>query len=64
MNSGFLWALIVYLLFSLVLSEGLIYHGKKTGKGTGKLEYFLILLLGPLTLIIVIVANMLGRKPK
>jgi hypothetical protein len=58
------WFLIGYLTISLILGEGLIFYNKKRGLQTEKHEYLILLFLGPLTLVAMLVANALRRRPK
>jgi hypothetical protein len=64
MDSSWIWVLIVYLIFSLLLGEGLIYHCKKANVPVKKHEYLLILFLGPFMLILMLVINSLRKGPK
>ena len=58
------WFLIGYLTISLILGEGLIFYNKKRNQPTEKAEYLIILFLGPFTLVALLLANMLKKRPK
>ena len=58
------WLLIGYLTISLILGEGLIFYNKKRNQPTEKAEYLIILFLGPFTLVALLLANLLKKRPK
>lgn len=58
------WPLIAYLTIGILLGEGLIYHGKKTGTEVKVHHYLIALLLGPVVVWVVIVLMALRKKPK
>lgn len=63
--SWLLW-LDIYLVIGILLSEGLMYHNRKTGEETRLRDYLIALLLGPSVGLIILVVRGLtgGRKLK
>lgn len=58
------WPLIAYLTVGILLSEGLIYNGKKTGAPVAIRHYLVALLLGPIAVWPVIIILTIRKKPK
>lgn len=58
------WPLIAYLTVGILLSEGLIYNGKKTGTTVTLRHYLVSLLLGPIAVWPVMIILALRKKPK
>lgn len=58
-----LWIVIIYLLFGILMGEGLLYHDRKHGKKTLMNHYLIALLLGPSVGLLVLLWNaMFGKK--
>lgn len=58
------WLLISYLTIGILLSEGLIYNGKKTRTVVTVRHYLVALLLGPIAIWPVMIILALRKKPK
>lgn len=56
--------LTIYLVCSVAMGEGLLYDGKKTGRKVKGGEYILVIALGPVLVILYIIAKLLGWKGK
>jgi len=61
---GWEWPLIAYLTVGILLSEGLIYNGKKTGTPVSVKHYFVALLIGPIAVWPMMIILAIRKKPK
>lgn len=55
------WTIITYITIGLILSEGLIYKGKKSRTKVSVREYLIALLLGPIAVIPTLIIMTFGK---